>query len=96
MDMVKVTGAYFPQEGGVEGELFIYVNPMSLSKMFILYEPSIFLLSVPKPQSLNTCKESWCEESLHIVIESMGLSTINVKECESQFVCIKGKFECVF
>jgi hypothetical protein len=56
MDTDGVMGAKFPQERGSKGELFMSINPMPLSKIIILYEPSIFLLSVSKPQSLNTCK----------------------------------------
>jgi hypothetical protein len=58
MDTDGVMGDKFPQErgGGSKGELFMCINPNPLSKIIILYEPSIFLLSVSKPQSLNTCK----------------------------------------
>jgi hypothetical protein len=32
----------------------------------------------------------WWEKSPHIVIENMGLSTINIWKCESQLAWIKG------
>jgi hypothetical protein len=57
MDMDGDMGSRFPQERGSNGgELFMCINPMPLSKIIILYEPYVFLLSVSKPQSLNTCK----------------------------------------
>jgi hypothetical protein len=56
-----VMGDKFPQERGrskrgSKGEIFMGINPNPLSKIIIVYKPSNFLLSVSKPQSLNTCK----------------------------------------
>jgi hypothetical protein len=44
-------------------------------------------LIIPKSQSLNT----WWEKSPHIVIESMGMSTIKIGKCESQHAQRKEK-----
>jgi hypothetical protein len=74
--------------------LFMCINPNPLPKIIIVYGPSNFLLSVSKPQSLNTCKSVGVKS--HIVIESMGLSKINIKECESQHEWEKWKFKWVW
>jgi hypothetical protein len=41
-------------------------------------------------QSLNTCKRGWWEKSHSIVMRGWGISTINLRECESTLM---GKME---
>jgi hypothetical protein len=41
-------------------------------------------------------EEGWCEKSHPIVMRAWELSTINIGYFESQYACVKGKFEWVW
>jgi hypothetical protein len=56
-----------------------------------------------RAKSLNTCKRGWYKKSHPIVMREWGLSTINLRECESTLmgkseiqVAIVGSFACSF